>query len=33
MTEANEILGGPTTTLDEWMKQKQTETAQEVQTT
>jgi uncharacterized protein YbjT (DUF2867 family) len=31
-TEANEILGGPTTTLDAWLKQKQIETAQEMQT-
>jgi NADH dehydrogenase len=30
--ETNEILGGPTTTLDAWIKQRQIETAQEGQT-
>jgi uncharacterized protein YbjT (DUF2867 family) len=31
--EANEILGSPTTTLEAWLKQRQVETVQEVQTT
>jgi hypothetical protein len=27
-TEANDLLGAPTTTLAEWIKQKQTETGE-----
>lgn len=31
-TEANDLLGAPTTTLAEWIKQKQTETMEREKT-